>query len=153
MSRVKTVVFVLVMGLLATWLVLFNEPGPYLCAALILAMTATLAFVPSDRRWLYLVGVLVGLAAIVAGLWPTDAGGWCGSVLIPGQGVEAYDGVAPASQYFDACDARGVLQACLMLLGSAGSALAIGASLRPQRLPRAHEVERPLHKQEVIAPH
>ena len=153
MSRLMTMVFVLVMGLVATWLVLFNEPGPYLCAGLILAMTATLALVPSARRWLYFVGVLVGLAAIVAGLWPTDAGGWCGSVLIPGQGVEGYDGVAPAGQYFDACDERGVLQACLMLLGSAGSALVISASLRPRRVPRAHEVERPLDKREVIAPY
>ena len=80
LSRVVTVVFVLVMALLATWLVLFDSLGPYVCAALLAAMTLALAAVRPDRRWLYAIGVVVGVAAMVMALWPTDGGGYCGSV-------------------------------------------------------------------------
>jgi hypothetical protein len=153
MSRWMTVVFVLLMALPATWLVIFNELGPYLCSALILAMTATLAFVSPRRRRLYFVGVAIGLATIVVGLWLTDSGGWCGPVLIPGQAVEAYDGVTPATRYFDACDERALLHASLMLLGSAASALAIGTSLRTRLLPRRHEIRHPVDKRQLIGPH
>lgn len=135
MSRSIVLIYLLLMGTFATWLALFNQPGPYVCAALVIAMTATVALVPSTGRRLYFTGVFIGLVAIVVGLWPTDSGGWCGPVLIPGHGVEAYDGITPASRYFDACDDRALLHACLLLLASAMSALLIGASLRTRFLP------------------
>lgn len=136
LSRVVTVVFVLVMALLATWLVLFDSVGPYVCAALLAAMTLALAAVRPERRWLYAIGVGVGLATVVIALWPTDGGGYCGSVLHPGQGVEAYDSGGSTYAYFDACDDRATIHGVLVMLGSAVSGLLIGASLQSLRCGR-----------------
>jgi hypothetical protein len=130
---VVTVVFVLVMALLATWLVRFDILGAYVCAALLASMTLALAAVRPDRRWLHLTGVAIGLATVVIGFRPTDGGGYCGSVLHPGQGVEAYDSGGSTYAYFDACDDRATIHGVLVMLGSAVSGLLIGASLQSLR--------------------
>lgn len=132
--RAATAAYVLVMALLAVWLLLFDGPGPTVCAAVIVALTTALAATAPGRRWLYAVSVVLAVATMVVGLWPTDSGGYCGSVLLPGQGVEAYDSGGSAHRYFDACDDRAAVHGVLVMLGGAGSGLLLGASLRwPRR--------------------
>jgi hypothetical protein len=82
-------------------------------------------------RWLYATGVAIGLATMVIAIWPTDDGGYCGSVLTPHQSFAAYDSGGRAYTYFDACDDRAALHGTLVVVGSAASGLLIGASLRP----------------------
>lgn len=128
--------YALFMGSLVAWLVALGYARTYFCAMIVAALGLAVLAVRRGRTWLYSLGVAMGLATLVVAITPADGGfyeggGWCGSVLHPGQFVESYDAQGDPLNYFDRCDDRAAWHGALVLVGSATSGLLIGNSLVP----------------------
>ncbi len=129
-------VYALFMGSLVAWLVGLGYASTYVCAAIVAALGLAWLAVRPGRMWLYGLGVVIGLATLFVAITPADGGfyeggGWCGSVLSPGQYEETYDGQGDPLYYFDRCDERAAWHGALVLVGSTVSGLLVGNSLVP----------------------
>lgn len=129
--RLVVIGFLVGIAGLAVWLVLQGRAPAYFCAAVLVCMALALRAVQPGRHGLYAAGVAVGVATLVVAVWPTDpGGGYCGSVLNPGQAREAYDSGGDAYSYFKACDRRASVQGMITVAGSAAAGVLLGLSFR-----------------------
>ena len=131
LRRLMVLGYVAVTVAAACWLVAQGRLATYVCAASLVGLVLALRAVAPGRHLMYAAGVVVGLATLGVAAWPSDpGGGYCGSVLNPGQAEGAYDSGDDPYGYFQACDRRAAVYGALTLAGATGAGLLLGLSFR-----------------------